>query len=72
MTMDNEVKQDNLSGQAQTNPLLGQAGNVPIPPTKNCICPNCGYCPCCGRPYRNYNYPYYPAYPYWGNGIVYY
>ena len=23
-------------------------------------CPHCGYCPTCGRPYGNYNYPYYP------------
>lgn len=26
-------------------------------------CPNCGYCPCCGRPRGNFNYP---AQPYWG------
>ena len=26
-------------------------------------CPNCGYCPCCGRPYANFNYP---TQPYWG------
>jgi hypothetical protein len=69
--MDNEVKKDSLSGQAQSNPLLGQAGCVPIPPTQNQVCPNCGYCPCCGRPYQHHNYPYYPSYPTRGNGIVY-
>lgn len=29
-------------------------------------CPYCQpRCPCCGRPYGNYNYPYYPQYPCW-------
>lgn len=28
------------------------------------ICPNCGYCPCCGRPRGDWNYPINP-YPYW-------
>ena len=32
---------------------------------QNHICPNCGYCPCCGRPYGNWNFPHYPTYPYW-------
>ena len=33
--------------------------------TNNSVCPNYGYCPCCGRPYHNYYppYPYYPFYP---------
>lgn len=26
----------------------------------NGVCPHCGYCPTCGRPYGNWNYPYYP------------
>jgi len=33
--------------------------------THNKSCPNCGYCPHCGRsnnPYP-YTYPYYPSYP---------
>lgn len=29
------------------------------------VCPNCGYCPCCGRPHYQPSYqPYYT--PYWG------
>ena len=24
------------------------------------VCPQCGYCPCCGRPRGNFNYPTYP------------
>jgi hypothetical protein len=24
-------------------------------------CPNCGYCPTCGRPHYHYNYPYYQS-----------
>jgi hypothetical protein len=28
------------------------------------VCPQCGYCPCCGRPRGNFNYPQYPTYPY--------
>jgi len=29
-------------------------------------CPHCQpRCPCCGRPYNNFNYPYYPAYLLW-------
>lgn len=32
------------------------------------VCPNCGRCPCCGRPYpQSYYpapYPYYPGYWY--------
>ena len=27
------------------------------------VCPQCGYCPCCGRPRGNFNYPQYPYYP---------
>jgi hypothetical protein len=26
------------------------------------ICPNCGYCPCCGRSRGNWNYPVNPVY----------
>jgi hypothetical protein len=42
---------------------------APIQHTES-ACPNCGYCPHCGRsnapvmPWRPA--PYYPAYPYWG------
>lgn len=28
-------------------------------------CPSCGYCPCCGRPRGNFNYPTYPNWPYY-------
>jgi len=36
----------------------------------NQVCPQCGYCPCCGRPRGNINYPsypwpYYPTVPYY-------
>ena len=31
-------------------------------------CPNCGYCPCCGRPYYNQWYPYQPYPWYWQGG----
>jgi hypothetical protein len=37
--------------------------------SKNTPCPNCGYCPCCGRPYHIQQYPTYPfspTNPYWG------
>lgn len=29
------------------------------------VCPQCGYCPCCGRPRGNFNYPTYPTWPYY-------
>ena len=35
-------------------------------------CPNCGYCPCCGKQRYNLNYPLnptYPIYPYWQGTI---
>lgn len=31
----------------------------------NSICPSCGYCPTCGRPRGNFNYPQYPYWPYY-------
>lgn len=36
-------------------------------------CPNCGYCPCCGRPRNNWNYPYWqnPNGPYYWNQMTY-
>ena len=34
--------------------------DAPGTDTGNSVCPNCGYCPCCGRP----NYPYWMG-PYW-------
>ena len=29
--------------------------------SKTHVCPNCGYCPCCGR--KNPTVPYYPPWP---------
>lgn len=26
------------------------------------VCPQCGYCPCCGRPRGNFYYPVQPPY----------
>ena len=26
-------------------------------------CPRCGFCPTCGRPRDNWNFPQYPSYP---------
>lgn len=40
--------------QFPEKPILGGLHNSP--------CPNCGYCPCCGRPRGNY--PVYPVFPY--------
>ena len=55
------------SAQSKLNGNTGSAqdafigGNITgyVPPTH--ICPNCGYCPCCGRP-RGYGYTSYPIY----------
>lgn len=34
---------------------------------KNNLCPNCGYCACCGRGgYFVQPYPWRPQYPHWG------
>ena len=38
------------------------------PTTSSSQCPNCGYCPSCGRPYHwNYNIPPYWWLPYSGS-----
>jgi len=34
------------------------------------VCPNCGYCPCCGRPRGNWIYPI-NSYPYWTSNSLY-
>lgn len=48
----NNAQQQSL-GQAQSNGLLGTGGSIGY-------CPHCApKCPCCGRPYGNYGYPYY-------------
>ena len=31
-------------------------------PQGKSVCPNCGYCPCCGRSRGNWNYPVNPVY----------
>lgn len=39
----------------QSNPDVGKHNPNPLG-----VCPHCGYCPTCGRPYGHY--PYYPPY----------
>lgn len=48
-----------------TNFISGQPTNgtyCPVPPQHPGPCPNCGYCPCCGR--SNHPVPIYPFPPY--------
>jgi len=49
----------------------GQTGSANINHLTGGVCPHCGYCPTCGRPYRDYNYPYYPSIqPYYHGGAI--
>lgn len=51
---------ENLVGQASTDTQLSRGGE-PNQQTQH-VCPNCGYCPCCGR-INNPVVPYYPPWP---------
>lgn len=53
MTPDEQKQMDEMKALAENyNKLNGS-------------CPQCGYCPCCGRPRGNFNYPTYPTWPYY-------
>ena len=50
---------ENLVGQANMDTQLSRGGE-PNQQTQH-VCPNCGYCPCCGR--KSPAVPYYPPWP---------
>lgn len=58
-----ENKQESLCDKV-TGQLGKEAYQSPIHPPTQSVCPNCGYCPCCGRPRGDWNYPISP-YPHW-------
>jgi hypothetical protein len=38
--------------------------------TRRTPCPNCGYCPCCGRPRRSWKYWDWDVPPYWTTTVT--
>ena len=54
------------------NSTTGTISWTPKAPEPQSACPNCGYCPHCGRGgYHTYPYPYQPSYPWYsGNPYV--
>lgn len=55
----NKAEDKQILGNADLQKSLGLGQGFNQAP-----CPNCGYCPCCGRPRGNYpQYPIYPMYP---------
>ena len=63
--MEPDKKQENKTENPINNPNIQ---NMMGSGQYQTIFPNCGYCPCCGRPRGNWNYPInpgYPTYPYY-------
>ncbi len=52
----------NISSGTQNGNCCGTSLGNTYNPGINTLCPNCGYCPCCGRPRQQWPiYPYYPT-----------
>ena len=58
MSNPNEVSNDGLEAMKK----FAEEHNKMKQPSGTC--PHCGYCPTCGRPNNNLNWPVYPYYPY--------
>lgn len=62
---DNDMKTENVAGEKISMDDLKKFESEWK--TKSSVCPHCGYCPSCGRPYSfTPNVPYYPAWPWQG------